>query len=137
MGLIKDPRERKQMDDFHAYLVGLSIGVHLLNWSLRPLALIYYFKNRKAELQRSSIRLMFLGGIALIKSSIILSFPAFPSFSWNRLRFFVNSLGLLLDQESSSSSFPFSVWSFIMLPLLQKKREGNLKYCTPFVDLLS
>ena len=55
--VIKDPKEENRWLVFIAYLVGLSIGVHLLNLVTLPaLALLYYFKK---NLFNYSIKLVF------------------------------------------------------------------------------
>jgi hypothetical protein len=75
------------------YMMGLSIGVHLLNLVTIPaLALIYYFK--KYEPGRWGIvatMLISLGIIFFVDSIII---PGLPSLAGNFEIFFVNSLGL-------------------------------------------
>lgn len=51
--VIKNPREENRWMIFIAYLVGLSIGVHLLNLVTLPaLALVYYFKNIKSPISK-------------------------------------------------------------------------------------
>lgn len=92
--LIKDPREENKWMIFIAYLVGLSIGVHLLNLVTLPaLALIYYFKKYENPNFKGAIIAMFFGGVALI---IINNFiiPGLPSLAGSMEIFFVNSIGL-------------------------------------------
>ena len=77
-----------------AYMVGLSIGVHLLNLVTVPaLALIYYFKKREKLSTRGIITTLLAGGIIVI---VILEgvIPGLPSFAGKMEIFFVNSLGL-------------------------------------------
>jgi hypothetical protein len=76
-----------------AFLIGLSIGVHLLNLLAIPaIALIYYFKKHTATAKGVVITLLFSGiAIAAIMWGIILGTPAVAQ------RFeilFVNSFGL-------------------------------------------
>lgn len=79
---------------FIAYLVGLSIGVHLLNLVTIPaLALIYYFKKYE---KRSfwGIAVSFVIGLlilGIINSAII---PGLPTLAGQTELFFVNSMGL-------------------------------------------
>ncbi|MBN7817391.1 glycosyltransferase family 117 protein [Algoriphagus pacificus] len=92
--VIKDPREENKYMIFIAYLVGLSIGVHLLNLVTLPaLALVYYFKKYQKPNLKGAIIAMFAGGLALI---IINNFiiPGLPSLAGSMEIFFVNSLGL-------------------------------------------
>ncbi|MGM0944607.1 MAG: glycosyltransferase family 117 protein [Bacteroidota bacterium] len=92
--VIKDPREENKWMIFIAYLVGLSIGVHLLNLVTLPaLALIYYFKKYEKPNFKGGVIAFMLGGVALV---IINNFiiPGLPSIAGSTEIFFVNSLGL-------------------------------------------
>lgn len=92
--LIKDPREENKWMIFIAYLVGLSIGVHLLNLVTLPaLALIYYFKKYPNPNLKGGILAFFFGGVALIVINNII-IPGLPSLAGSTEIFFVNSLGL-------------------------------------------
>ncbi len=92
--VIKDPKEENRWMIFIAYLVGLSIGVHLLNLVTLPaLALIYYFKKYHNPTFKGAIYAMFLGGIALIIINNLI-IPGLPSLAGSMEIFFVNSLGL-------------------------------------------
>ena len=78
---------------FIAYLVGLSIGVHLLNLVIIPaLALIYYFhKTPKPTVWGGVMALgIGLGVLGVINASI----PGLPALAFMVERLFVNSLGL-------------------------------------------
>lgn len=91
---IEDPKEENRWMLFIAYLIGLSIGVHLLNLVTLPaLALIYYFKKYPQPNLKGGIIALGLGGIALI---VINSFiiPGLPSMAGSVEIFFVNSIGL-------------------------------------------
>lgn len=92
--VIKDPREENKWMIFIAYLVGLSIGVHLLNLVTLPaLALIYYFKKYEKPNFKGAVIAMVLGGVALILINNII-IPGLPSLAGSLEIFFVNSLGL-------------------------------------------
>ena len=92
--VIKDPKEENRWMIFIAYLVGLSIGVHLLNLVTLPaLALIYYFKKYHNPTFKGAIFAMFLGGVALIIINNLI-IPGLPSLAGSMEIFFVNSLGL-------------------------------------------
>lgn len=77
-----------------AYLIGISIGVHLLNLVTIPaLALVYYFKTYRKPTIIGRI-LAFGGGLvvlAIINSGII---PGLPDLAGKFEIFFVNTLGL-------------------------------------------
>ncbi|MCF0062326.1 DUF2723 domain-containing protein [Dyadobacter chenwenxiniae] len=77
-----------------AYLIGISIGVHLLNLVTIPaLALIYYYKKYPKPTVKGRI-MAFCGGLvvlAIINSGII---PGLPDLAGKFEIFFVNALGL-------------------------------------------
>jgi len=78
---------------FIAYLVGLSIGVHLLNLVTIPaLALVYYFKKFPKPGVWGGIFAFFvgLGVLGIVDSGII---PGLPGIAGKFEIFFVNSLG--------------------------------------------
>ncbi|WP_031530044.1 glycosyltransferase family 117 protein [Dyadobacter crusticola] len=91
---IEEPALANRWLIFIAYLVGLSIGVHLLNLVTIPaLALIYYFKKYPKP--------TFLGGLtAFLAGLVILGIintgiiPGLPSLAARFEIFFVNTLGL-------------------------------------------
>ena len=92
--VITDPKEENRWMVFIAYLVGLSIGVHLLNLVTLPaLALIYYFKKYPNPTLKGAIYAMFLGGVALIIINNLI-IPGLPSIAGSMEIFMVNSLGL-------------------------------------------
>ncbi len=92
--VIRDPRAENQYMIFIAYLVGLSIGVHLLNLvTLPPLALVVYFKKYKQHTLKGGIIAFLLGGVALVIINNII-IPGLPSIAGSIEIFFVNSLGL-------------------------------------------
>lgn len=91
---IDDPAAANRWLILTAYLVGLSIGVHLLNLVTIPaLALVYYFKKYpKPGVMGASIA--FLCGLlilGIINAGII---PGLPELAGKFEIFFVNSLGL-------------------------------------------
>ncbi|UJP66687.1 glycosyltransferase family 117 protein [Mongoliitalea daihaiensis] len=91
---LTDPREENKWLIFIAYLVGLSIGVHLLNLVTLPaLALIYYFKKYPNPNIKGAIIALVLGGVALIIINNIV-IPGLPSIAGSMEIFFVNSIGL-------------------------------------------
>ncbi|MCE7062023.1 DUF2723 domain-containing protein [Dyadobacter sp. CY343] len=89
----EDPATENRWMIFTAYLVGLSIGVHLLNLVTIPaLALVYYFKKYpKPGILGGTIA--FLTGLlilAIINAGII---PGLPELAGKVEIFFVNTLG--------------------------------------------
>lgn len=89
-----------------AYMVGLSVGIHLLNLLIIPaVGMIYYFKRYKASTMGAFI--------AFIVSIIILAFVQFgvlqgvPKLAFAFDKFFVNNL-----------NFPFNVGAIIFVLIL-------------------
>jgi hypothetical protein len=75
------------------YMMGLSIGVHLLNLVTIPaLALIYYFKKYSPTLM--GILVTLVTGLLLIFLINQIIIPGLPTFAGNMEIFFVNSLRL-------------------------------------------
>lgn len=92
--VIEDPRNENKWLIFIAYLVGLSIGVHLLNLVTLPaLALIYYFKKYKNPNIKGAAIALLCGGVALIIINNLI-IPGLPSLAGSIEIFFVNSIGL-------------------------------------------
>lgn len=75
------------------YMMGLSIGVHMLNLVTVPaLALIYYFKKYKPTTLGILTTLGFAGFLVLFISEIIV--PGLPGIAGSFELFFVNNMGL-------------------------------------------
>jgi hypothetical protein len=76
-----------------SYMIGLSIGVHLLNLVALPaLGLIFYFKKYKPTTWGIIATLLISGLLILFINDIII--PGLPSLAGNFEVFFVNTLGL-------------------------------------------
>nr|MBI1230651.1 DUF2723 domain-containing protein [Cytophagales bacterium] len=92
--IIEDPKKENQYMVFIAYLVGLSIGVHLLNLVTLPaLALVVYFKKYKQPSLKGGIIAFLLGGVTLVIINNII-IPGLPATAGSIEIFFVNSLSL-------------------------------------------
>lgn len=76
-----------------AYMVGLSIGVHLLNLVTIPaLAFVFYYKKYKPTLSGAFVTLVASSGILF--AILVIIIPGLPSMAgWFEIKF-VNSLGL-------------------------------------------
>jgi hypothetical protein len=98
--LIEDEAAANRWLIFTAYLVGLSIGVHLLNLVTIPaLALIYYFKKAKNITWKGGIIAFMIGMVILgiINVGIITGLPSI-AFSFEKI--FVNNLGMPFSSGS-------------------------------------
>jgi hypothetical protein len=92
--LIEDTRQQNKWLLFIAYLVGLSIGVHLLNLVTIPaLALLYYFKkNQNPNLSGGFIS--FLIGLLVLGIIMVGLITGLPTLSFSFDKLFVNSFGM-------------------------------------------
>lgn len=91
--VIEDEAAANRWLVFVAYVVGLSIGVHMLNLVTIPaLALIYYFKKYKPTQWGIIAALGVGGGIVIFINDFIV--PGLPSLAGNFEVFFINNVGL-------------------------------------------
>ena len=91
--LIEDESKANKWIILIAYMMGLSIGVHLLNLVTIPaLALIYYFKKHTPSRNGIIAAMLISGFIIILINNIII--PGLPSVAGSVEIFFVNSLGL-------------------------------------------
>ncbi len=75
-----------------AYLMGLSLGVHLLNLLAIPaIVFVYYFKKYKVTNKGIILALLISGGLVLL---MLMFIPSIPTIAAYTDLFFVNSLGL-------------------------------------------
>ncbi len=93
--VIEDERLANRWLILISYMMGLSIGVHLLNLVTIPaLGLIYYFKKSHGNITTKGLISAFLisGFIIILINNIII--PGLPSIAGSIEIFFVNSLGM-------------------------------------------
>ncbi|MCF0060923.1 DUF2723 domain-containing protein [Dyadobacter chenwenxiniae] len=130
---VDDPAAENRWLIFIAYLVGLSIGVHLLNLVTIPaLALVYYFKKFPKVSVFGGI-LAFAGGLvvlAIINSGII---PGLPSVAGKFEIFFVNSLGL--PYKSGVIFFIIIFIGAIIWGIRYSHKKGNVLLNTSLLSL--
>jgi hypothetical protein len=91
--VIEDEAKANRWIILLAYMIGLSIGFHLLNLlSLPALGLIYYFKKYKTTVWGTIAALLMSGGLIIFINNLII--PGLPSIAGGFEVFFVNNLGL-------------------------------------------
>lgn len=122
---------------FIAYMMGLSVGIHLLNLLTIPaIALLYYYRRYKTTNMGASIA-FFVGCIilALVQFGVIQGLP-YLAFKFDYL--FVNSFGLPFD---SGALFFLLLWGAIMIggTIYARKKEKYVMHlsmlCLVFVQL--
>jgi tetratricopeptide (TPR) repeat protein len=92
--LLDDPRLSNRWLILIAYIMGLSIGVHLLNLVAVPaLALIYYHK-RYTKYTTTGVLLAMFIGLVIVGVVMVGIIPGLPSMAGSFEIFFVNNLGL-------------------------------------------
>ena len=102
---------------FIAYLLGLSVGVHLLNLLAIPaVTFIYYFKN--FEVNKSGIFKTFLIAVVLTGGIQAVIIPGIVSLAGKFELFFINTVGL-----------PFHTGTIIYFVLMITAIVLGLKYC--------
>ncbi len=91
--VIEDERAANRWLIFIAYIMGLSIGIHMLNLVTIPaLGLIYYFKKYTPSQWGIIASLAVSGAIVIFINDVIV--PGLPSLAGNFELFFVNNLSL-------------------------------------------
>jgi Protein of unknown function (DUF2723) len=92
--IIEDASKQNKWLLFIAYLVGLSIGVHLLNLVTIPaLALLYYFKKTKNATFKGGF-MAFMAGMVVLGAIMVGLITGLPTLGFTFDRIFVNTFGL-------------------------------------------
>ncbi len=102
-----------------AYVVGLSIGVHLLNLLTLPaIGLIYYFKKFKTTARGVVITLFISGLSVLLINDVII--PGLPTIAGEFELLFVNTLGLFFG--SGALVFILMLITFLIVSIKYTQR---------------
>lgn len=130
---IQDPATENRWLILIAYLVGLSIGVHLLNLVTIPaLALVYYFKKYPKTSVFGGL-MAFAGGLVvlgIINSGII---PGLPSIAGKFEIFFVNTLGM--PYKSGVIFFIILFIGALIWGIRYSQKKGNVLLNTSLLSL--
>jgi hypothetical protein len=128
---VEDKREANRWLILIAYVIGLSIGVHLLNLLTLPaLALVYYFKTFKTSALGILSALAIGGGLVLCINDLII--PGLPSLAGHFELFFVNTVGLFFGSGAI-------VFSLMLIGLLFYgiRYTGNKNYAVANTFILA
>ncbi|WP_109832184.1 glycosyltransferase family 117 protein [Reichenbachiella versicolor] len=123
---IEDPASQNRWMIFIAYMVGLSIGVHLLNLVTVPaLGLIYYFKKRLEVTVKGVFGALIASGtiIIVIMEGII---PGLPSVAGQIEINFVNDLGLPFG--SGIAIFIAAFFGYIIYGIVSTSKGDKLSH---------
>jgi hypothetical protein len=105
-----------------AYMIGLSIGVHMLNLVTLPaLGLIYYFKKFKTTTWGVIATLALSAGIVLFINDFIV--PGLPTLAGHFELFFVNTLGLFFG--SGALVFTLLVVAALVYGIYFTQKKGK------------
>jgi hypothetical protein len=106
-----------------AYVIGLSIGVHLLNLVAIPaLGLLYYHRRQPAPTLRGSIVTLLISS-AIVGVVLVGVIPGLPSLAGSFEVFFVNSLGLPFN--SGVVGFGLLLLALLVLGFRQSYRRNS------------
>ena len=115
-----------------AYMMGLSIGVHLLNLVTIPaLAFIYYFKKHRVTRAGIIATLLVSGFLILFINDFII--PGLPGLAGSLEVFFVNSLGLPFG--SGVIVFVLILIGALVYGIYYSQRKGNVWLNTALLSL--
>ena len=123
---LDDEKDQNKWIILIAYMMGLSIGVHLLNLVTIPaLALIIYFKKFKEVTFKGIVISLFLGliSVGLIVEGII---PGIPTLANTIEIIFVNNLGLPFGSGIILFSIVFLITLFYLIRYSQKREKVTL-----------
>jgi hypothetical protein len=133
--VIEDESAANRWLIFTAYMIGLSIGIHLLNLVALPaLGLIYYFKKYKTTQWGVIAALAISVGLVLFINDFII--PGLPTLAGNFEVVFVNTLGLPFGSGAITFAFlliAILVWSIMYTQKKQKVLLNTFVLSTTFI----
>ena len=132
--LIDDPRLSNRWLILIAYIMGLSIGVHLLNLVAVPaLALIYYHK-KFTKYTTLGVILAMLIGLVTVGVVMVGIIPGLPSIAGSFEIFFVNSLGLPFG--SGAIFFVLLFLGLLIFGVIYSERKAMVGLNTALLSLV-
>lgn len=129
---LEDRKHETRWLVFIAYMMGLSIGVHLLNLLTIPaIGLVYYFKKYNPTLKGTIISLAISVGILGVIQSLII--PGVFTLAGGFEIFFTNTLGLGFN----IGTFYFAVLTIAFIAIsLMHSRQPDKKFATILFTIL-
>ena len=130
--LIEDESRANRWLIFIAYMMGLSIGVHLLNLVTIPaLGLIYYFKKYNPSRKGIILTLLASGLIVLLINDLII--PGLPSIAGSFEIVFVNTFGLPFG--SGAAFFALLVIAAVVYGIYYSQKNNKVVLNTALLSL--
>ncbi len=120
-----------------AFLMGLSIGVHLLNLLAIPaLVFMFYYRRRENEpFKFGELVKIFLVGVAILALILFIIIPLLPKFAAYVDLFFVNSLGL--PYNTGAAFFLVAVLALCFWGVIATLRKEKVFWNTALLCLTS
>jgi len=116
-----------------AFMIGLSVGVHLLNLLALPsITLVYYFKKYKPTIKGGIIA--FIISIIILALIMFVLIPGLVSMAGNFERFFINTFGLPFN--SGSVIYGLTVTGLLVWGILYTHRKGKVLLNTALLSLV-
>lgn len=116
-----------------AFMIGLSIGVHLLNLLALPsITLVYYFKKYKPSIKGGI--LAFIVSIIILALIMFVLIPGLVSMAGLFERFFVNTFGLPFN--SGSLIYGLTVTGLLVWGIIYSHRKAHVLLNTVLLSLI-
>jgi hypothetical protein len=116
-----------------AFMIGLSVGVHLLNLLALPsIVMVYYFKKHKPTIKGGIIA--FIVSIIILALIMFVVIPGLVSMAGNFERFFINTFGLPFN--SGSVIYGLTVTGLLVWGILYTHKKGKVLLNTALLSLV-
>lgn len=116
-----------------AFMIGLSIGVHLLNLLALPsITLVYYFKKYKPTIKGGI--LAFIISIILLALIMFVLIPGLVSMAGSFERFFVNTFGLPFN--SGTLIYGLTIIGLLVWGIIYSHRKAKVLLNTALLSLI-
>jgi len=116
-----------------AFMIGLSVGVHLLNLLALPsITLVYYFKKNKPTIKGGIIA--FIVSIIILALIMFVLIPGLVSMAGNFERFFINTFGLPFN--SGTVIYGLTVTGLLIWGILYTHKKGKVLLNTALLSLV-
>jgi len=116
-----------------AFMIGLSVGVHLLNLLALPsIVMVYYFKKHKPTIKGGIIA--FIVSIIILALIMFVLIPGLVSVAGNFERFFINTFGLPFN--SGTVIYGLTVTSLLVWGIMYTHKKGKVLLNTALLSLV-
>ena len=116
-----------------AFLMGLSIGVHLLNLLAIPAIVFLFYYRRKDRYTLKQCLGIFLVGVLILAAILFVIVPLLPKFAAYTDLFFVNVLGL--PYNTGAAFFMIALLAVCFWGIISTMKKGKLFWNTVLLSL--